>query len=149
MLKETKKMASVTDIPFTQSVPLGALLEFSKDYCSDHLGRFFQSNYSLPTKAANKFRIPAHLATSSDQDCFAICVIMDNQILDLKYFSDIFLDWDNATDSERETIPTDQNLEKINLFINDQRLLTVIKSFKKINDEIVIGRCKGLEFTTV
>ena len=149
MLKETKKMASVTDIPFTKSVPLGALLEFSKDYCSDHLGRFFQSNYSLPTKAANKFRIPAHLATSSEQDCFAICVIMDNQILDLKYFSDIFLDWDNATDSERETIPTDQNLEKINLFINDQRLLTVIKSFKKINDEIVIGRCKGLEFTTV
>jgi len=149
MLKETKKMASVTDIPFTQSVPLGALLEFSKDYCSDHLGRFFQSNYSLPTKAANKFRIPAHLATSSEQDCFAICVIMDNQILDLKYFSDIFLDWDNATDSEREAIPTDQNLEKINLFINDQRLLTVIKSFKKINDEIVIGRCKGLEFTTV
>ena len=142
-------MASVTDIPFTQSVPLGALLEFSKDYCSDHLGCFFQSNYSLPTKAANKFRIPAHLATSSEQDCFAICVIMDNQILDLKYFSDIFLDWDNATDSERETIPTDQNLEKINLFINDQRLLTVIKSFKKINDEIVIGRCKGLEFTTV
>jgi len=149
MLKETKKMASVTDIPFTQSVPLGALLEFSKDYCSDHLGRFFQSNYSLPTKAANKFRIPAHLATSSEQDCFAICVIMDNQILDLKYFSDILLDWDNATDSEREAIPTDQNLEKINLFINDQRLLTVIKSFKKINDEIVIGRCKGLEFTTV
>ena len=41
------------------------------------------------------------------------------------------------------------NLEKINLFINDQRLLTVIKSFKKINDEIVIGRCKGIEFTTL
>ena len=113
MLKETKNMASVTDIPFTQSVPLSALLEFSRDYCSDHLGRFFQSNYSLPTKAANKFRIPAHLATSTEQDCFAICVMMDNQIIDLKYFNDILLDWDNATDTERENIPTEQNLEKI------------------------------------
>ena len=75
--------------------------------------------------------------------------MMDNQIIDLKYFSDILLDWDNLTAAERESIPTEQNLEKINLFINDQRLLTVIKSFKKINDEIVIGRCKGLEFTTL
>lgn len=142
-------MVSVTDTPFTHPFPLGALLEFSRDYYSDHLGRFFQSNYSLPTKAANKFRAPAYLATSSEQDCFAICVMMDNQIIYLKYFSDILLDWDNATGSEKENILTEQNLEKIKLFINDQRLLTVIKSFKKINDEIVIGHCKGLEFTTL
>jgi hypothetical protein len=148
MLKETKNMASVSDIPFTKSAPLSALLDFSRDYCSDHLGRFFQSNYSLPTKAANKFKIPAHLAISSEQDCFAICVMMDNQIIDLKYFSDILLDWDNAMGAERECIPTEKNLDKINLFINDQRLISVIKSFKKINDEIVIGRCKGFEFTT-
>lgn len=144
-------MASVTDIPFTQSVPLSTLLEISRDYCSDHLGRFFQSNYSLPTKAANKFRIPTHLATSTEQNCFAICVMMDNQIIDLKYFSDILLDWDwdGANAVEIEKITTEQNLEKINLFINDQRLLNVIKSFKKINDEIVIGRCNGFEFTTL
>ena len=142
-------MAIVTEIPFTQSLPLGALLEFSKDYCSDHLGRFFQSNYSLPTKAENKFRIPAHLVNHDEPDSFAICVMMDNQIIDLKYFSDIFLDWDNTTLAERESITNEQNLSKINLFINDQRLLTIIKSFKKINDEIVIGRCKGLEFTTL
>ena len=149
MLKETKNMASVADIPFTKSLPLTALLEISKDYCSDHLGRFFQSNYSLPAKAVNQFRIPMHLATSHEKDCFAICVMMDNQIIDLKYFSNIFLDWDNATETEREIIATEHNLEKINLFINDQRLLSVIKSFKKINDEIVIGRCSGVEFTTL
>jgi hypothetical protein len=72
---------------------------------------------------------------------------MNNHIVDLKYFSDIFLDWDN--EMSIESISSGQNLDKIDIFINDQRLMSVIKSFKKINDEIVIGQCRGREFTTL
>jgi len=146
-LKEAKNMAHVTDIDFNSSIQLSDLLEFGRDYCSDQLGRFFQNKYSLPALAVNKFVIPAQLATRNEQDCFAICVMMNNHIVDLKYFSDIFLDWDN--EMSIESISSGQNLDKIDIFINDQRLMSVIKSFKKINDEIVIGQCRGREFTTL
>jgi len=138
-------MAHITDINFNSSIQLSDLLEFGRDYCSDQLGRFFQNNYSLPALTVNKFGIPAKLATRNEQDCFAICVMMNNHIVDLKYFGDIFSDWDN--EMSIESISSGQNLDKINIFINDQRLLSVIKQFKKINDEIVIGRCRGREFT--
>lgn len=137
-------MAHITDINFN-STKLSGLLELGRDYCCEQLGRFFQNNYSLPALVLNKFEIPAKLATRNEQDCFAICVMMNNHIMDLKYFSDIFIDWDN--EMTIKSISSGQNLDKINRFINDQRLLSVIKSFKKINDEIVIGRCRGREFT--
>ncbi|MES1988739.1 MAG: hypothetical protein V4440_12065 [Pseudomonadota bacterium] len=129
------------------TMQLTNLLELGKDYCSDHLGRFFQNKYSQVAPAANKFKIPAKLATKSEQDCFAICVMMNNHIVDLKYFSDIFQDLDNNT--HLESLSSKQNSEKFSTFINDQRLLSVIKRFKKVNDEIVIGRCRGREFTPI
>jgi len=138
-------MAHVTKIDFNSPIQLSDLLEFGRDYCSDQLGRFFQNKYSLPALAVNKFAIPDKLATRNEQVCFAICVMMNNHIVDLKYFGDIFLDWDN--EMSIESITSGQNLDKIDIFINDQRLVSVIKSFKKINDEIVIGQCKGREFT--
>jgi len=138
-------MAHVTKIDFNSPIQLSDLLEFGRDYCSDQLGRFFQNKYSLPALAVNKFAIPDKLATRNEQVCFAICVMMNNHIVDLKYFGDIFLDWDNELSIE--SITSGQNLDKIDIFINDQRLVSVIKSFKKINDEIVIGQCKGREFT--
>src|SRR5450830_987524 len=146
-LKEAKNMAHVTNIDFNSSRQLSDLLEFGRDYCSDQLGRFFQNKYSLPALAVNKFEIPAKLATGHEQDCFAICVMMNNHIVDLKYFSDIFLDWDN--ERSIESISSGQTLDKIDKFINDQRLISVIKSFKKVNDEIMIGQCKGREFTPI
>ncbi len=71
--------------------------------------------------------------------------MMNNHIVDLKYFGDIFLDWDNEMSAE--SIASGQNLDKFNMLIHDQKLLSIIKSFKKVNDEIVIGRCRGREFT--
>lgn len=144
-LKETKNMAQIADIHLNSAIQFSDLLELGKDYCSDQLGRFFQNNYSPPALTMNKFGIPAKLATRNEQDCFAICVMMNNHIVDLKYFSDIFLDWDNAMNME--SIMSGPASDKINILINDQRLLSTIKSFKKINDEIVIGRCSGCEFT--
>jgi hypothetical protein len=144
-LKETKSMARITDIHMSSSIQLSDLLEFAGDYCSDHLGRFFQNKYSLAALEVDKFEIPDKFRARSGKDRIAICVMMNNHILDLKYFGDIFLDWDN--EMSIESISLGQNLDKINKFISDERLLSVIKSFKKINDEIVIGRCRGGEFT--
>lgn len=138
-------MAQIADIHLSSTIQFSDLLELGRDYCSDQLGRFFQNKYSPPALVVNKFAIPAKLATKNDQNCFAICVMMNNHIVDLKYFSDIFLDVDNKMNIE--SMMFGQNLDKMNLLINDQKLLSQIKSFKKINDEIVIGRCKGREFT--
>ena len=138
-------MAQIADIHLSSTIQFSDLLELGRDYCSDQLGRFFQNKYSPPALVVNKFAIPAKLATKNDQNCFAICVMMNNHIVDLKYFSDIFLNVNNEINIE--SIISVQNLDKINLLFNDQRLLSQIKSFKKINDEIVIGRCKGREFT--
>jgi len=137
-------MANMTEINLNSPIQFSELLDFSRDYCSDHLGRFFQNKYSPLALAVNKFKIPAKFGTRNEQDCFAICVMMNNHVVDLKYFGDIFLDWDNEISLEKVT--SGQCLDKINRFINDQRLLSVIKSFKKINDEIMIGRCRGSEF---
>ena len=140
-------MAIMASIHLHSTMQLTNLLELGKDYCSDHLGRFFQNKYSQLASAANKFEIPAKLATKNEQDCFAICVMMNNHIVDLKYFSDIFQDTDNNT--HLESLSSKQNTEKFSTLINDRRLLSVIKRFKKVNDEIVIGRCRGREFTAI
>lgn len=136
-------MLQVANIHLNQAIQFSDLLELSKDYCSDHLGRFFQNNYSPPAESLNKFIIPTELATKPGQDCFAICVMMNNHIVDLKYFSDIFPDWDDAAHIESSATASSDQLSSL---INDQRLLPYIKSFKKLNDEIVIGQCKGNEF---
>lgn len=138
-------MARTTNFNLSKSIQLTNLIELGRDYCSDQLGRFFQNKYSLPAVAVNKFEIPAALATRNEQDCFAICVMMNNHVVDLKYFGDIFPDWDSEIKAKH--ITPKQGLEKINALINDQRLRAIIKSFQKINDEIVIGRCLGREFT--
>lgn len=138
-------MAHITDLKLNNSIRLNDLLEFGRDYCSGQVGRFFQNKYSLPALAVNKFSIPAKFATRNESNCFAICVMMNNHIVDLKYFSDIFPDWDNEISAE--SIASGQNLDKFNCLIHDQKLLSIIKSFKKINDEIVIGRCWSREFT--
>ena len=135
----------MTALNLNSSVQLSGLLEFGRDYCSDHLGRFFQNNYSLPALALNKFEIPAKLATRSEESCLGICVMMNNHIVDLKYFGDILVDWDDELGIE--SVTSEKSLNKIDMFINDQRLLSVIKSFQKVNEEIVIGRCIGFEFT--
>ena len=140
-------MTQLTDVNLISPRQLSGLLEFDENYCSDHLGLFFQNKYSLPAKALNKFKIPVKLATSREKNCFAICVMMNNHIVDLKYFSDIFREWDNEIGLAN--ISPEQSLDKIDMLINDQRLLSVIKRFNKINEEIVIGRCSDLEFTPV
>jgi hypothetical protein len=135
----------MANISLDSSIQLIGLLEFGRDYCSDHLGRFFQNKYSPLAPNVNKFEIPAKFVQRNEQDCIAICVMMNNCILDLKYFSDIFPDWENEIG--KGEISSRKKLDEINTFINDQRLLPIIKSFQKINDEIVIGQCKGREFT--
>ena len=135
----------MTDINLNKSIQISELLEFGRDYCSDHFGRFFQSKYSPQVLPANKFEIPTMFAKSNEQNSFAICVVMNNHILDIKYFSDIFIEWDNEIGNG--VVSSEKNLDKINSFINDQRLLLIIKRFKKINDEIMIGRCSENEFT--
>ena len=137
----------MADISLNNSINITDLIEFGRDYCSDHLGRFFQNKYSMAPQRVNQFKIPVELAKINEQDALAICVMMNNHILDIKYFSDIFPDWNKLTDEAEAT--SGKKLDLINAFINDQRLLPIIKSFKKINDEIVIGRCSGLEFTTL
>jgi len=132
-------------VNLNRAVRLSDLLELGRDYCSDHLGRFFQNKYSLPAKSANKFDIPARLAAGNKQDGFAVCVIMNNHIVDLKYFSDLFTDWDNDVLAKNPL----QNADRIDTLMQDERLLSVIKRYKKVNDEIVIGRCTGLEFTPI
>lgn len=140
-----KYVAHTTGINLNSSIRLTDLLEISRDYCSDHFGRFFQSKYSPPASPANQFEIPAMLAKNNKPSSLAICVMMNNHIMDLKYFSDIFIEWDQEVSIGE--FSTGKNFNKINTFINDQRLLQVIKRFKKINDEIVIGQCRGSEFT--
>lgn len=140
-------MAFMTGIHLDSTMQLNGLLGLGKDYCSDHLGRFFQNKYSQVVPATNKFKIPSHLVTNDEQDCFAICVMMNNHIVDLKYFSDIFQEWDS--NQTLESISSDLNSERFNTFVDDHRLLSVIKRFKKINDEIVIGRCRANEFTSI
>lgn len=139
-------MAHITDLKLNGSIQFNDLLEFGRDYCSDQVGRFFQNKYSPHALVMNKFEIPARLATNKEQDCFAICVMMNNHIVDLKYFGDVFPDWDNEINAE--SITSGKKLDKFNILIHDQKLLSIIKRFKKINDEIVIGRCRGREFTT-
>ena len=138
-------MTQLTDFNLSSPKRFNGLLEFDRDYCSDHLGLFFQNNYSLPALTLNKFKIPVKFATSREENCFAICVMMNNHIVDLKYFSDIFFEWDNKIGIA--SVSPEQSLDKIDTLLNDQRLLSVIKSFNKINEEIVIGRCRDLEFT--
>jgi hypothetical protein len=140
-------MAQLIDVNLTSPRRLSGLVEFDKDYCSDHLGLFFQNKYSLPALSINKFQIPVKLATKGEKDCFAICVMMNNHIVDLKYFSDILPEWDKEIGLT--SISPEQSLDKIDMLINDQRLLSVIKRFNKINEEILIGRCSDLEFTPV
>ena len=137
-------MASTANIQLNNSIQFNDLLELGRDYCSDHLGRFFQNNYSPPALTVNKFRIPAKFTKDqfARKDGFAICVMMNNHVVDLKYFSDIFPDW-NAASIENIGFGS----AKLELLMDDPILLSTIKSFKKINDEIVIGRCKGFEFT--
>ena len=136
-------MAHITDINFN-STKLSDLLELGRDYCCEQLGRFFQNKYSLPALVLNKFEIPAKLATRNEQDCFAICVMMNNHIADLKYFSDILPDWNNGLKTEKTL--SEHTLNKITKLVDDQKFLSVMQSFKKINDEIVIGRCNGRTF---
>ncbi len=140
-------MAIMARTHLDSTMQLTNLLELGKDYCSDHLGRFFQNKYSQLAPVANQFEIPAKLATKDEKECYAICVMMNNHIVDLKYFSDIFQDWDN--NKHLENISSELKPEKFSTFINDHRLLSVIKRFKKVNDEIVIGRCRGREFTPI
>lgn len=129
-------MPQVADVNLKSAMPFGDFFELSKDYCSDHLGRFFQNKYSPPAKIVNTFEIPAKLvANKAKPDALAICVMMNNHIVDLKYLSDVFADGDASAV---------QSIDMIDL--HDQRLLSVIKHFKKINDEIVIGRCRGHQF---
>lgn len=141
-------MTPAANIQLNNQIQFHDLLELGRDYCSDHLGRFFQNNYSPTPQTVNKFRIPPSLAkaqfASTKKNGFAICVMMNNHIVDLKYFSDIFPDW-NAV--KMESILSDFDSAGLELLMDDPILLSTIKSFKKINDEIVIGRCKGLEFT--
>lgn len=141
-------MASTANIQLNNSIQFNDLLELGRDYCSDHLGRFFQNNYSPPALTVNKFRVPAKFTKDpfarKEKDGFAICVMMNNHIVDLKYFSDIFPDWNSVS---MESILSGFGSTKLELLMDDPILLSTIKSFKKINDEIVIGRCKGLEFT--
>lgn len=138
-------MAHATNIHLNSAIKLNNLIEFGRDYCSDQLGHFFQNKYSLPALALDKFEIPAKLATRSAPDSFAICVMMNNHIVDLNYFGDIFADWDQ--EMQVANVQAKPDADKINQYIHDPRLLAVIKRFKKFNDEIVIGRCNGLEFT--
>jgi hypothetical protein len=144
-LRKQKYMAHATGVNLNSSIQLTELLEFGRDYCSDQFGRFFQSKYSPLATPANKFQVPAKLAKNNMDNSFAICVLMNNHIMDLKYFRDIFLEWDEEID--KEVFSTGGNFDEINTFINDQRLQNIITRFKKINDEIVIGQCRGNEFT--
>lgn len=141
-------MASTANIQLSNSIQFNDLLELGRDYCSDHLGRFFQNNYSPPAVTVNKFRIPAKFtkdqSTKKAKDGIAICVMMNNHIVDLKYFNDIFPDWNALS---MESILSGIGSAKLELLMDDPILFSTIKSFKKINDEIVIGRCRGLEFT--
>ena len=139
-------MAIMARTHLDSTMQLTNLLELGKDYCSDHLGRFFQNKYSLLASAANQFEIPAKLASEDKQECYAICVMMNNHIVDLKYFSDIFQDKANK---HLDSISSELDSEKFSTLIHDHRLLSVIKHFKKVNDEIVIGRCQGREFTPI
>jgi hypothetical protein len=138
-------MAQTTDISLNNLMQFKGLLELGKDYCSDHFGRFFQNKYSQFASASNKFEIPAELAKNKMQSSLAICVVMNNHIMDLKHFNDIFIELN--IENGKDGASSMKNFEKINTFINDERLLLVIKKFKKINDEILIGRCRGNEFT--
>jgi hypothetical protein len=140
-------MARTTGIHLNSTLQLNDILESGRSFCSDHLGSFFQNKYSPPALEMNKFEIPAKLIVRNEHDCFAICVMMNNHITDLKYFSDIFHDWNNEITIESDR--SEHILDKINMLVHDQRLLTVIQSFKKTNDEIVIGRCRGSEFTPI
>lgn len=137
-------MVQITNIQLNKSIQFNDLLELSRDYCSDHIGHFFQNNYSPPALKLDTFKIPANLV-GKIKDGFAICVMMNNHIVDLKYFSELFPDW-NPT-MGRELTTSDSN--KIDQLMNDPILLSAIKSLKKINDEIVIGRCRGFEFTPI
>ena len=140
-------MAIMANIHIDSSKKMTNLLEFGKDYCNDHLGRFFQNKYSQLTLAANAFEIPAKFIADNGQGAYAICVMMNNHIVDLKYFSDIFADWNKSLNAE--SMAVEQGADKFSAFINDARLLAVIKRFKKVNDEIVIGRCVGKEFIAI
>jgi hypothetical protein len=138
-------MAQITDFDKNSPRQTSALHELGRDYCSDHLGRFFQNNYSLPMKAAKPFEIPTKLALRGEKGSFAICVMMHNHIVDLRYFSDIFPEWNNTMGLANSW--SEQGVDAIHAVINDHRMLSVIKRFSKINEEVVIGRCTGFEFT--
>jgi hypothetical protein len=134
-------MRASANISLNKSIQFTDLVEFSRDYCSDHLGRFFQNNYSPPALREDTFKIPAQFQTQ-EKNAFAICVMMNNHIVDLQYFSALFPDWNPAM--ERLLFESDSN--SLHQLMEDPRLLSTIKSFKKLNDEIVIGRCVGQDF---
>lgn len=135
-------MVSIANIRLN-NLPFNDFLAIGRNYCSDQLGNFFPNNYSPLAETPNRFDIPPHLANSSQRG-FAICVMMNNHIVDLKYFNDIFPNWDKHMENLLNIEDPD-----IRFIMNDDKLLSVINKFKKLNDEIVIGYCNGLEFTTL
>jgi hypothetical protein len=134
-------MQTVANLSLNRTIQFNDAIELNRDYCSDHLGRFFQNNYSPPALKIDAFKIPAHFV-KHENNTFAICVMMNNHIVDLKYFTEIFPGWDRT--SEKHLFETGSNLYQ--RLMDDPRLLSTIKNFKKINDEIVIGRCVGQDF---
>ena len=145
-------MAHSTTVYLANTRPMNTLLETGKSYCSDHLGRFFQNKYSPPALEHNKFEIPSQFAAHQPVDGLAICVMMNNHITHLKYFNEIFADWNEETlvgSVVSGTTVQTEDAKRVEALTKDERLISVIRTFKKINDEIVIGRCKGLEFTPI
>src|SRR4051812_27858302 len=88
-------MRASANLSAAKPIQFDDLVELSKDYCSDHLGRFFQNNYSPPALRDDTFKIPAQFQIQGE-NAFAICVMMNNHIVDLKYFSALIPDWNPA-----------------------------------------------------
>lgn len=138
-------MAAIANVHLNRAVPFHDFLESGRDYCSDQLGHFFQNKYSPTAEVTDEFEIPVNLVGKKERNALAICVMMNNHIVDLKYFSDIFADWNEGMAQAL----SGQNPAKFRQMMADTRLRSVIHGFKKLNDEIVIGRCNNRIFTTL
>lgn len=138
-------MAVIANIQLNKAVPFYDFLELNRDYCSDQLGHFFQNKYSPSADVTDEFEIPSNLISKKERNALAICVMMNNHIIDLKYFSDIFPDWNEGMANAL----SGQNPNKLKQLMSDTRLQSVIHGFKKLNDEIVIGHCNNAIFTTL
>lgn len=138
-------MAAIANVNLNRAVPFRDFLELGRDYCSDQLGHFFQNKYSLTAEVTDEFEIPSNLVGKKERNAMAICVMMNNHIVDLKYFSDIFPEWNEGMAQAL----SGQNPAKFKQLMSDTRLRSVIHGFKKLNDEIVIGRCNNAVFTTL